>query len=294
MAMNDLEPKPATPYFIAEVGSNHDAIFYRALNLITLAADAGADAVKFQLFRADVLSTRRRLPPSAWGRLKTNELPDEWLPLLKQAAHDAGLDFLCTAYDAWGLQVVAPHVKDFKIASYELPDDQFLAQVAERCKASRTGQKVILSTGMATLDEVDHALDVLGDVIRFLLHCTTAYPAPDRDMNVSVLQGVDHGILPWLDGLSDHSRGTAAAIAATALGAACIEKHLTDDRTRVGPDHPFALEPTEFKHMVTECRRVAIMLGDGKKGPQPSEQEELQHRSTGEVETGYGTAGAAR
>jgi len=282
-------------YIVAELGSNHDQQLDRAINLIYRAKEAGADAAKFQLYRADSLVKKRNA--EAYRHIyKGTEMPDSWLPLLKEACDTMGIDFMCTAYDEWGVDAVAPFVDLFKVASFELNDHNLLAYIRKYCEGKycegESGQKVVLSTGMGTIKEVGKAASLLGiNNIAYALHCTSTYPCPIGDVNLNVLPNFLNAIrwnlpithpsvlqLPFLIGFSDHTTGISAPVAAVTLGAKCIEKHMTDDRARVGPDHHFALEPSEFKQMVMMIREVEMALGEGRKEPQESEAEMMRYR----------------
>jgi sialic acid synthase SpsE len=263
-------------YVIAEISSNHDTILYRAKDLLYKAKESGADAVKFQMFRADSLS-QRRTAPEYWRTYKANEMPDSWLPILKKDADDLGMDFLCTAYDAWGIDTVDPYVDKHKISSFEAQDHTYLARIAQ------TGKPSILSTGMMTLDQVEDSARVLGTPWA-ILHCTSAYPAPIDQANLQVISTLK--AVGWSSraGLSDHTPGITCPVAAVALGATVIEKHYTDDRSRVGPDHAVSVEPSEFRTMVTMIREVEQALGDGTKRPQASESEMQKYLASPEEE----------
>jgi len=272
------------PYIIAEIGSNHDGQFERAINLIHLAAESGANAVKFQLFRADSLS-RNRGAADYWSVYKANEMPDSWLPSLAEAANRNGVEFLCTAYDPWGVDAVFPHVEKFKVASFEMRDHKLLAYIAQHDK------KVILSTGMSTMKDIMESIQALGiDNVAHILHCVSAYPAPDTACQLSVIDFMGMELSEYYGthvsiGLSDHTEGMVAPIVATAFGAECIEKHFTDNRSRVGPDHRVSIEPTEFSQMVEGCWRAWNMVGDGHtKEPQEAEKKMMCYRVNKEGE----------
>ena len=283
-------------FVIAEIGSNHCMQFDLALNLITLAKEAGADAAKFQLYRADDLAKRRNAQ-DYWPLYKMSELPDSWLPQLKSHCDNLGIEFMCTAYSEWAVEAVAPFVSKFKIASFEMNDHNLLAYIRGYCE--NHSKKVVLSTGMATAEEVVKAVSVIDpDNIAYLLHCASAYPCPPEDANLKVInrytshlmralespasykRAGPHDYPAWhnLIGLSDHTLGITAPVAAVALGATAIEKHMTSDKNRVGPDHAFAVEPAEFKRMVEMIRETEVMLGDGIKSPRPSEELMRKYR----------------
>ena len=248
--------------------------------MIGLAAGAGADAVKFQTLRRDKLVAPRvyldgvlRENPVYRG-FSNLELPDEWHQTLKNAAAAAGIEFISTPFH---LEVVdlleGIGVSTYKIASGDITFRPLLEAVG------RTGKPVILSTGASTLDEVGRALEVLdragaGEVT--LLHCVSCYPAVPEEMNLRALVTLRQTFGRPV-GISDHSGRSFAAIAAVALGASVVEKHLTFDRDLPGPDHNYAMTPTEFAQMVADIRRLETALGDGVKAPSASESEK-RHR----------------
>lgn len=264
-------------YIIAEAGSNHDGRLAQAFRLIDAAAEAGADAVKFQNFRADKL-----YPPTAgksdylgderniYDIIHAMEMPPEWLPKLAERAKSRGLAFLSSAFDEASVDLIAPHVDAFKCASYEMTHTPLLRYMA------RKGKPVIMSTGTATLEEVGEAIDVLracGNSSIVVLQCTAAYPAPLASINARALVTMREAFRV-LTGLSDHSRDAIVApMTAVALSAVMLEKHFTLSNRLPGPDHPFSLEPTELVELVRRVRQVEQALGDGKKEVHDVEHE---------------------
>ncbi|MGE0072195.1 MAG: N-acetylneuraminate synthase family protein [Thiomonas sp.] len=271
---------------IAEAGVNHNGSLDMALRLVDAAHAAGADAVKFQTFRAEDLA----LPGAATAAYQqgaTGET-DQFAMLRKLeldadqhqriAAHCAqlGIEFLSTPFseDAVDL-LVGLGVKRLKLSSGELVNRPLLE------KAAATGLPLLLSTGMATLDEVQQAVGWVRAAwtqrgvlppqqALTLLHCTSAYPAPDAALNLRAIVTLRAATgLPV--GYSDHSLGNVAALAAAALGARVIEKHLTLDRTLPGPDHRASSQPDEFAALARDLRRLQAMLGDGVKAPRADE-----------------------
>ena len=255
-------------YIIAEIGVNHNGDIGQAFRLMEAAKEAGADAVKFQLFDSLKL----------WGdeRVRDLELDQSEITSLKWKADSMGIDFLCTPFDRESLAfLVMLGVKQIKVASGMLRKHGFLDAVRE------TQLPVILSTGMATLSEIQETLNALGHNFpaRYsapitILHCTSAYPCPLEDVNLRALDAYLH---QWGSrcriGYSDHTSGITVAIAAVARGATVIEKHLTLDQDQDGPDHKASIEPHDFKRMVEAIREVDQCLGDGKKQVMPSEKE---------------------
>jgi sialic acid synthase SpsE len=270
-------------YVIAEAGSNHNGDLALARELIDAAADAKCDAVKFQVFRPEELVTRTGphaayLDPlladdeSLFDLFSKTTMDRSWLPDLADHCRRRGIDFLATPFDIDAVdQLVAPEVAApaIKNASSELWHLPLLSH------AAATGLPLIISTGMADIEDVSDALAAVidaGGSQAALLHCTVSYPTPPDALNLRAMATLRERFgVPV--GLSDHSLGTWASVAAVAMGANVIEKHLSLDRTMEGPDQPFAVEPAELADMVAEIRDVERGLGDGVKRRQPSEEE---------------------
>jgi N-acetylneuraminate synthase len=289
---------------IAEAGVNHDGSPEKALALVEAAADAGADIVKFQTFNAKALagSAARKADyqqrttdadESQLAMLERLELPQAAHHTLIERARGRGIEFLSTPFDdaslAFLLLLKLPRIK---IGSGDLTNAPLLHA------AAKAGAKLILSTGMATLGEIEEALGVLAHgysqsdappgIAAFraawrdpaarttlaqqvsLLHCTTEYPCPVGDVNLAAM-GTMRSAFQLPVGYSDHTDGFEISVASVALGATIIEKHLTLDRGAQGPDHAASLEPDDFKRMVIAIRNVERALGDGVKTPKGSE-----------------------
>jgi len=271
---------------IAEAGVNHNGSLDMALRLVDAAHAAGADAVKFQTFRAEDLA----LPGAATAAYQQGATGEtDQFAMLRRleldaaqhqriAAHCAqrGIEFLSTPFSEEAVDLlVGLGVKRLKLSSGELVNRPLLE------KAAATGLPLLLSTGMATLDEVQQAVGWVRTAwaqrgvppqrqALTLLHCTSAYPAPDAALNLRAIVTLQHATgLPV--GYSDHSLGNVAALAAAALGARVIEKHLTLDRALPGPDHQASSEPAEFAALARDLRRLQDMLGDGVKAPRTDE-----------------------
>lgn len=285
---------PGHPCFvIAEAGVNHNGEPDLARALIDAAADAGADAVKFQSFRANELVTdaaamasyqRTNLnidadaPSTQADMLRALELADTELARLKAHAESRGLVFLSSPFDTQSARVLADlGVCALKLGSGELTNHPFLADLAT------LGLPLLLSTGMATLDECEAAADHLRAHAERLgqpapetlwFHCVSAYPAPADATNLRAMDTLRTALCAPV-GMSDHSMGDAVAIAAVARGAVSIEKHLTLDRTMAGPDHAASLEPEQFGEMVRRIRTVESALGDGVKSPAACEADTI-------------------
>lgn len=267
-------------FIIAEAGVNHNGDINIAKKLIDVAVDAAADAVKFQTFKADKIVSmnaekaeyQKRTTQgkeSQYQMLKKLELLESDFKELKEYAEKKNILFLSTPFDHESADLLDNiGVPLFKIASGEIINLPFLQYVAKKNKP------VILSTGMATLGEIEEALDTLRkenleSII--LLHCITSYPAKVKDANLRVMETLKCSFnLPV--GLSDHTLGTNVAIAARALNACVIEKHFTLDKNLPGPDHKASLQPAELKSLVEGIRDVEIALGSGIKKPTQEEE----------------------
>jgi len=293
-------------YLIAEAGVNHNGSLDQARRLVSIAAKAGADAVKFQTFRADALTVdtaekaayQKNTTDDGSQRemLRSLELSPPFHESLLQHCREEGIQFLSSPFDPESVDLLVDtfDVPRIKIPSGEITNGPLLLHIAQ------TGRPVILSTGMSTLGEIERALGVLAfgyldtdeapEPRRFrsayasdqgqeqlrdhvvLLHCTSEYPAPFDDVNLRALDTLRSAFgLPV--GLSDHTRGTAVPVAAVARGAVAVEKHFTLDRTLPGPDHRASLEPDELARMVKDVRRTERALGSSQKRPTPSESK---------------------
>jgi N,N'-diacetyllegionaminate synthase len=270
-------------FIIAEAGVNHNGSLDLALRLADAAKASGADAVKFQTFRADLIATRSAHKAPYQERTTAHaESQFEMLQRLEldAAAHrrlidhcrQIGIQFLSSPFDAQSADLLATmNVSLYKVPSGEITNLPFLKHLA------RKGRPLILSTGMSTLGEVEEAVNVLkaaGASKLTLLHCVTEYPAPYAEVNLRAMHTLKSAFgLPV--GYSDHTPGIDIAIAAVALGAEVIEKHLTLDRSLPGPDHAASLEPSELQQMVVAIRHVEAALGTGIKAPAPCELPNL-------------------
>jgi sialic acid synthase SpsE len=254
-------------FLIAEIGSNHNGDFDTAVRLMDVARRSGADAVKFQSFLADHLVTRDN---PDYGLLKRIEMPQSWYPRLKAAADERGLVFFSTATNSVTLGWLAEVGAElYKLASPNLTHLPLIREVAA------LGRPVIVSTGMAGMAEIDEAVATFtaaGNRELALLHCTSEYPAKPEHLNLRAIPTLASAF-PYPIGFSDHSLNGGTAVAAVALGAKVIEKHLTLDRTQPGPDHHYALEPDDFVRMGESIRVVERALGDGRKMPTSSERD---------------------
>ncbi|SRR6266849_817747 len=274
-------------YIVAELSANHGQDLHRAEKLIYEAKRVGADAVKIQTYTPDTLTIDcqgehfRIGPGTVWGKQSLYELysqaytPWEWQPRLKQIAVELGLDFFSTPFDASAVDFLEQmDVPAYKIASFEIVDLPLLRRIAA------TGKPIILSTGMATLEEIREAVETLqkaGNRELALLKCTSAYPAPLEEMNLRSIAALSD-IFGVPAGLSDHTLGIAVPVAAVALGACIIEKHFTLARSVPGPDSAFSLEPEEFRQMADAIRETEKALGEVRFGPSEREAPNLVFR----------------
>jgi N-acetylneuraminate synthase/N,N'-diacetyllegionaminate synthase len=275
-----IEPGAPT-LVVAEGGVNHNGDIELAERLVDAAAAAGADAVKFQTFSTDALVSRHA-PKASYQRETTGDAEGQREMLarleLGLASHAAlmtraarrGLVFFSTPFDHGSADLLERlGVPCFKISSGEITNLPLLQHVAAK------GRPLILSTGMATLEEVEEAVAVIrkaGDPPLVLLHCVSAYPAAAEEMNLRAMDTLRERFGCPV-GLSDHTLGIEVALAAVARGAAVIEKHLTVDKGLPGPDHRASLDPHEFAALVRGIRTVEAALGDGEKRPTPSEAD---------------------
>lgn len=266
-------------FVIAEAGVNHNGDLDLARRLVDIAVEAGADAVKFQSFRAESLASRSAPKAdyqiaatggteSQFEMLKRLELSDESHRILNAYCAAQGILFLSTPFDEERADFLADlGIVAFKIPSGEVTNLPFLAHVATK------GRPILLSTGMSELAEVGSAIDTIrkaGGNDLALLHCLTSYPADPCEANLRAMRTLaDRFSVPV--GFSDHTLGTEVAFAAVALGARIIEKHFTLDRALDGPDHAASLEPSELKALIRGVRIVHSALGDGVKTPAASE-----------------------
>lgn len=269
-------------YIIAEAGVNHNGMIEMAKSLVDAAVDAGADAVKFQTFKADNLATKAA--PKAAYQKKSGREHESQLDMLKklelsQQAHieiikhceEKKIQFLTSAFDRDSMDFISTLCLPFiKVPSGEITNLPHLRHIAH------LGSPVILSTGMATLEEINAALEVIisGGISRkniTLLHCHTSYPTRFEDVNLRAMLTMA-GSFPGIKiGFSDHTVGIEASVAAVAIGATLIEKHFTLNRSLPGPDHSTSLEPCELKSMVRSIRNIEVAMGSGRKEPTSSE-----------------------
>ncbi|MCL2365882.1 MAG: N-acetylneuraminate synthase [Oscillospiraceae bacterium] len=266
-------------YIIAEAGVNHNGSIKLAKELVDAAKDAGADCIKFQTFipeklvsksaiKADYQKVQTGHNESQLDMLRNLALSYDEFRQLHAYCGQKGIEFLSTPFDNESVEFLhSLGMATWKIPSGEITNLPFLVKIAN------FGQRVILSTGMSSFDEVRQTVDILrknGADNLTVLHCTTEYPAPFADVNLTAMTTMgNHLNVPI--GYSDHTQGYEVAVAAAALGASVIEKHFTLDKTMVGPDHKASLDPMELAHMINAIRNVEEAMGTGIKEVTQSE-----------------------
>jgi sialic acid synthase SpsE len=266
---------------IAEIGVNHNRDLKLAFDMIDAAASTGADIIKFQTAIPELVQTSDA-PKAAYQEISTADMATamdmtrsfhfehETFATLKAEVESYGCEFLSTAFDLKSLSYLSTlNPKRYKIPSGEMTNQPYLKAIA------KTGKPVIMSTGLCTFEEVAGSIEYLVQngtkrELLSLLQCTTSYPTPDNEVNLAAMAFLreEFGLEV---GLSDHSVGVTASVAAAALGATIIEKHFTIDKDLPGPDQKTSLEPNEFRDMVDQIRRVELMIGSGSKSPSEAE-----------------------
>ena len=279
--IGDSEP----PYFVADIGANHDGDLDRAYKLIEIAKEAGADAAKFQNFQADTivsksgfeslgdkLSHQKSWKKSVYEVYQDASLPYEWTPKLKEKCDNVGLDYFTSPYDFDSVDHADPFVDVYKIGSGDITWLEIIEYIA------RKGKPIMMATGASEMEDVLQAMNVLlsftNDIV--LMQCNTNYSASKSNMqyiNLRVLETYQSHFPNVLLGLSDHTYGYETVMGGVALGAVVFEKHFTDDNSREGPDHKFAMTPGIWKQMVQHSNELYIALGDGKKRIEENEKE---------------------
>jgi sialic acid synthase SpsE len=272
-------------YFIADISANHDGDLERARLLIQLAKEAGADAAKFQNFRAPQivsdygfkslggqLSHQAKWKKSVFQVYADASLPFDWTPALREACDEAGIDYFSSPYDFEAVDMLDPYVPAHKIGSGDITWLEMLEHIA------RKGKPTILSTGASDIGEVQRAVHTILPINPqlVLLQCNTNYTASLENFDYIHLRVLEayRSLFPGLVlGLSDHTHGHATVLGAVALGGRVIEKHFTDDTSRVGPDHPFSMTPTTWREMVDRTRELERALGSADKRIAGNEQQ---------------------
>lgn len=280
-------------YFIAEIGSNFDGSFARAVDLINLAAERGADAVKFQHYTAGSLVSeegfrnitveaghQKQWSGSVYDVYKSASLNVEWTEALAHECRKCNVHFFTSAYSPELVDNVEPYVPAYKIGSGDITWTQILEHIAKKNKP------VILATGASSIEDVKRAYNTITELNKeiILLQCNTNYENTKRNfkyLNINVLKQYEELFPDAILGLSDHTKNNVSTLAAIALGAKVIEKHFTDDDTRKGPDHSFALNPNEWEEMVDRSRELELALGAAEKKVEQNEMDTIivQRRS---------------
>lgn len=274
-------------YFVADISANHDGDLERAKLLIRLCADAGADAAKFQNFRApkivsdrgfkdlgSQLSHQSKWKKSVFEVYQKASLPWEWTPELLSECEACGIEYFSAPYDLEAVDMLDPYVNLFKIGSGDITWPEMLRKVASKHKP------VLLATGASEMEEVERAvrmiLEINPDLV--LMQCNTNYTASlenFRHIHLRVLASYAAAFPGVVLGLSDHTPGHATVLGSVALGARVIEKHFTDDNRREGPDHPFSMTPSSWKDMVDRTRELERALGSSRKCVAENEQQTI-------------------
>jgi len=275
----------APAYFIADIASSHDGELGRAVSLIHLAREAGADCAKFQHFLANAIVSdagfkalggqiahQADWKDSVYEIFEKYQTPREWTDTLVETCREAGIDYMTTPYDLAAVEMMLEHLKAFKIGSGDIGWTQMIEAVAA------SGKPVFIATGAADMADVERAMDAALAHTRqvCLMQCNTNYtgdPENFRHVNLNVLNAYAERWPGLPLGLSDHTPGHAAVLGAVALGACAVEKHFTDDNSREGPDHPFSMNPHSWREMVDRTRELEMALGDGVKRIEDNERQ---------------------
>ena len=291
MKINGKEIDANSPtYFIAEIGSNYDGDLERAKDLIKIAADSDADAVKFQHYTADTLVSDKGFQnlsseivthQSKWKDSVSKiydkaSLNRDWTETLYETAHDHGVDFLTSPYSIELIDYVETYIDAYKIGSGDITYNSVISKISKKDKP------ILIAAGASTIADIKNAIDILlgnnkpSDIC--LMQCNTNYEGSishAKYQNLNVLKSFKEIYPDIVLGLSCHMPGWTSVLGSVALGARVIEKHFTDDRSREGPDHSFAINPIEWKSMVAETRLLESMLGDGIKKVEENEKKTI-------------------
>jgi N-acetylneuraminate synthase len=272
-------------YFIADIAANHDGSLERAKLLIRLAKEAGADAAKFQNFQAPKIvsdygfshmnaqvSHQAKWKKSVTEVYSAASIPFEWTPILKETCDRVGIDYFSSPYDFEAIDMLDPYVPAYKIGSGDITWIEACERIASK------GKPVLLATGASDIGDVQRAVHAILTINSqlVLMQCNTNYTAADGNfdnIHLKVLNTYKSMFPDLVFGLSDHTHGHATVLGAVALGARVVEKHFTDDNNRVGPDHPFAMNPRTWSEMVTATRQLERALGSGDKFVADNERE---------------------
>ncbi len=280
-------------YFIADIAANHDGDLEKAKELIYLSADAGADAAKFQHFRAETIvsdkgfkslagkkSHQAKWKKSVFEVYKDASLDMDWTPILKETCDKAGIDFFTSPYDLDIVDKVDKYIPAYKIGSGDITWIEIIEHIARKDKP------IIIASGASSLNDVERAIEKIMPLNNqvALLQCNTNYTGSIQNfkyINLNVLKTFKKRFPGLILGLSDHTPGHSTVLGAIALGAKIIEKHFTDDNSLDGPDHGFSMNPITWKDMINRSRELELSLGNGIKEIEENEKETsiLQRRS---------------
>jgi len=281
---HDIGPDHPT-YFVADIAASHDGELSRAVDLIALAAEAGADAAKFQNFTASEIVSDRGFAElggklshqASWTKTVVEvyeeaSIPHEWTPVLAQACADAGIDYFSAAYDFEAIDMLDPYVPAYKVGSGDIDWIEAIERAASK------GKPMLVATGASSLGDVSRAVEAVYRHTRdlVLMQCNTNYTASLENfnyLNLNVLKSYAALFPDAVLGLSDHTPGHASTLGAIALGARVIEKHFTDDTGREGPDHKFSMNPGMWRDMVDRSRELEAALGGSYKHVEENEKE---------------------
>lgn len=282
---NKIISEQSRPYFIADIAANHDGDINRAYHLIELAKEAGADAAKFQNFKAESIVSRNGFESlgtqlshqSSWEKsvfdtYKDASLPDSWSGKLKEKCDEVGIEYMTSPYDFASVDIADQYVNAYKIGSGDITWTEIIEYIAKK------GKPVLLATGAADMEDVERAMEIIQKYNKqiVLMQCNTNYTASDSNFSYINLKVLDTYHIWYPDcilGLSDHTFGHSTVLGALALGARVFEKHFTDDNGRGGPDHKFSMNPTTWKEMVHACDELYEALGSGIKQIEDNETE---------------------
>ncbi len=282
---NRLIGKGDAPYFIADIGANHDGRLEKAFKLIELAKEAGADAAKFQNFKANQIVSKigfeklgtqvghqSKWKKSVFEVYEDASISQDWTPLLKQKCFEVGIDYFTSPYDIESVDHVDPFVDLYKIGSGDITWLEIIEHISSKKKP------VLLATGASEMSDVIRAMNIIeahtSDVV--IMQCNTNYTLDEdkyKHVNLNVLKTFSSRFPDAILGLSDHTVGHATVLGAIALGAVFIEKHFTDSNSNEGPDHKFAMNPTSWREMVDNANILYHALGNGNKEVEENEKE---------------------
>ena len=272
-------------YFIADIGANHNGSLDKAIELIHLAKESGADAAKFQNFQANKivskagfdslkgkLSHQSKWKKSVFEVYQDASIPEHWTNLLKEECDKVGMDYFTSAYDFNSVDMVDPFVDLYKIGSGDISWIEIIEHILKK------GKPTLIATGASSLEDVIRVMNLTkqynNDIV--LMQCNTNYSGSDENFNycnLNVLKQYSRLYPDTLLGLSDHTSGHATTLGAIALGARVIEKHFTDDNAQIGPDHGFAMNPKTWREMVDRSYELLVSLGDGVKIVEKNEEQ---------------------